>query len=477
MPIAVGVYARISDDTEDDAKGVKRQLEDCCGLAELRRWKAVPYVDNDVSAYQRKVKRPQFEQLLADLKAGVIKGMVVYNIDRGFRQPRDLERAIDIYHDHPDYVFATLEGDINLAAIDGRTMARVLVAFANKASADTGRRVKRKQLELATEGKPHGGRQAYGWKEDGVTADPDAKREILKGQRDILAGVRITTIRDDWVRRGIAPTSRSGKRFAGAEKLHHKTVQRILANPALAGLKVYKGEVVRGPDGNPVKAAWEPICTPEDIAAVAAELECRSSKKETHGGNVVKYLLSGIARCGACGSPMRGQTRKRASGSRYPVYLCDMSGYARGCGKIARQAEPVDKMIIKLVLADHERRKSAPAELPNWDGEERLKAVAGEIAELVEAKKQGLITVSTLLQLLPDLERERDGLALAKNRAKAEIRRATLLSADTEEVFDSLPIERQRAKVLQSLKAVVIHPQGKGVARFNPDLIEPLWAA
>jgi site-specific DNA recombinase len=137
----IGTYARISDDAEQLGLGVSRQQDDTRKLVELRGWTlADTYLDNDVSAYQPKVIRPDFERMLADLEMGVVQGIAVYDLDRLARQPADLERIISIY-DRKPLVFATVQGDIDLSTPDGRTMARVMVAFANKASMDTARRV------------------------------------------------------------------------------------------------------------------------------------------------------------------------------------------------------------------------------------------------------------------------------------------------------------------------------------------------
>lgn len=477
MPIDVGVYVRISDDTEGDAKGVARQRDDCCALAAVRRWNVVRvYEDNDFSAYQKKVVRPEFERLLGDLHLGVIQGVVVYNLDRFARQPRDLERAIDIFDERPNYVFATLEGDVNLATTDGRTMARIMVAFANKSSADTGRRVKRKQQELASEGKPHGGRQPYGWQADGLTADPEARREILAAHEAILNGAKISDIQRDWLQRGVSPTSRAGKRFHGAERLDHKTVRRILTNPALAGVKVYRGEVVTDDAGQPVQAAWEVICPQAQLSEVVEALEARRPRQERPGTNALRYLLSGIARCGICQGPMRGQMRRRASGTQYQVYLCDRSGFARGCGKIARIGAPIDQLIVELVLAD-QKRAQLKAGSGGWSPEMqgRLDGVLADIQELREAHTARKISIKTLVEFIGPLEKERDQLALLKRRAEREGKKTKVVE-HTREAFDALPLERQRALILRSLQAVIVHPQGKGVVKFNPDLIEPVWA-
>ncbi len=80
MVLRVGAYERISDDKEEEARGVARQAADNEALADLRGWRiAEHYQDNDVSAFKENVVRPAFERLLADLEAGVLDGVVVYN--------------------------------------------------------------------------------------------------------------------------------------------------------------------------------------------------------------------------------------------------------------------------------------------------------------------------------------------------------------------------------------------------------------
>lgn len=472
MPITVGAYRRISDDTEGDGHGVANQAQDLERLAAARRWQTVPYEDNDLSAYQKKVVRPQFEQMLKDLKAGIIQGIVAVDRDRLVRKPKDLERLIDIYEDNPNLVCATLQGDVDLVTTDGRTMARVLVAFANKSSADTGRRIRSTQEKLAAEGKHHGGQIPWFLSRD-EKIRAQARKEILAAHEKILAGASVNEVRMDWVARGVRPNSRG----AGEAGLSHRSVKAILTSPTLAGFKVYRGEIVLK-DGEPIKGAWEPLCTPERLEAVKAKLAKRARQPGVPSIAATTYLLSGIARCGICASPMRGKLAKRADGSRWRRYLCDKSySDGRGCGKVARAAEPVDELIIALALADEERRKAAPkTDTAGWEQEDRLRAVLAEIDELTEAKIAGRISVATLLKVLPPLERERDELQLAKRRLSAQAALADVLNTEAQENFDKLTLPAQRERILRSIRAVVIKPAGRGSRKFDPDLIEPIWA-
>ncbi|MER7576133.1 recombinase family protein [Streptomyces sp. NPDC126514] len=468
----VAVYTRISRDDEGDGLGVARQREDCERLVDLRGWAvAKVYQDNDVSAYKRNVRRPEFELMLSDLADGLIDGVVSYDLDRLARQPKDLERLIDLYDERRRRVFATVTNDVNLGTADGRTMARVMVAFANKSSHDASRRIQRKHLELARQGKSSGGPAPYGWQKDGRTVDPVAAGHIRAAQKDLLAGVRIGTIRTDWQRRGL------GHPREGTTRLPHHLVERMLTNPRLCGYRTYRGEVLLDDEGRPVIGAWEPINTVEEWEAVCAVV---AERKQKYPGRSLarKYLLSGIARCGLCHAKIRGQVnRRRKEGSKAARFSYQCSVVNGGCGKVGRAGEAVDEFVISLVLAEQRERAMATTveEVESWPNAAELIDVESDIAALTQAAKAREITVSTLLQLLPDLERQRDELKLERGRFSKARQQTAALSVGTLEDFLSLPIERQQALVLHSLSAVLIHPAGRGSRKFDPSLIEPVW--
>src|SRR5216683_455428 len=101
-PVANGtgptaIYVRISDDPELQRLGVKRQERDCRALATELGWKVGHvYEDNDMSAFKEKVRRPAYEQLLADLEAGTWHRLIIWASDRLYRRAKELERIIPV---------------------------------------------------------------------------------------------------------------------------------------------------------------------------------------------------------------------------------------------------------------------------------------------------------------------------------------------------------------------------------------------
>ena len=89
--------------------------------------------------------RPGFREMLDDITTGRVNGLLAEDLDRIVRDPRDLEDLLDACA-LTGASARSLSGSLTLT--DGGTeaeksMARVLVAMANKASADTARRVSR----------------------------------------------------------------------------------------------------------------------------------------------------------------------------------------------------------------------------------------------------------------------------------------------------------------------------------------------
>src|SRR5580658_2704388 len=206
-----GGDARISEDewVKDEKtgelrlseKGVTRQKEDILALAEKLGVRIVKwYEENDTTAFKKKrirlpngrsvwrVIRPEFREMLEDYEDGKIDGVIFYDLDRLARQPRDLEDLIVLveYYKRP---VATVTGELDLRTSNGRTMARVLVAMANKSSEDTSRRVARARLQEAQQGGNSGRNRTrrFGYTPDRRIAADEA-RLIRDGARRILAG-------------------------------------------------------------------------------------------------------------------------------------------------------------------------------------------------------------------------------------------------------------------------------------------------
>jgi len=193
----VGVYGRLStlkrtDDLTELA--IDRQHERSVGYCKAREWNPIRFYSDIDPAYRkpghRKApRRDDFEQSLADIEARVIRGIVVFKLDRFVRDHGDFERALAICEAHKA-VLASVTEPLDTSTPMGQAVARLLVTFARLESQTMGMRISAQAEQQARLGLPwRGGRHLpYGYQADRVTVD-DAEAAVINEVADrLLAG-------------------------------------------------------------------------------------------------------------------------------------------------------------------------------------------------------------------------------------------------------------------------------------------------
>lgn len=88
---------RISKDDAHTGLAVERQRDDCLAIIARENLELVQtYMDNGVSAYNRNLRRPLFDQMTRDYEAGKFDVVVCWDMDRFSRQPAQLEHWIEL---------------------------------------------------------------------------------------------------------------------------------------------------------------------------------------------------------------------------------------------------------------------------------------------------------------------------------------------------------------------------------------------
>lgn len=452
----VGLYARISEDPNDTRAGVERQREDSRKIAELRGWEvAEEYIDNDLSAYKRKVKRPRFEQMLVDLAEGKIDGIVAYDLDRFVRQPRDLERAIDIYEDRKGLVFATAQGDINLQTADGRTMARVMVAFANKSSADTARRVARKHLEIAQTGRPVGGFRPFGWQEDRATLDPEEAVAVREAVEKVVAGGTLRGVCRAWNEVGLLTTA--GGQWKPA------TLRQYLRSPRLIGLRTHQREVLLDDEGHPVKGLWEPMLDQDQWDRLQAVLTKPERRSRVPRRGARHYFLTGILRCGVCGGVMYGN---KVGDTHY--YACKGNGHTN-----TASGQGSDESVAWAILSAVEGT-ALDAQPVEWDGEQKMAEVQVQIDQLMGAFMDGTLSADVVFPRVKRLEQEKAEMQESRTRWLTATT-GPAIERVTPERWEQMDTDDRRAVAEAMIEAVLVRPATQRGNRFDPTRLSLVW--
>ena len=450
------IYARISKD-DGSGLGVARQVKDCTAEAERRGWAVQGvYVDNDVSASSH-APRPEWQRLVADVEARRVTAIVVWSAERLTRKPREAEDVIE-WVERYGLLLANIGGDVDLSTPDGRMMYRIRGAISRHESEQSSRRIRRKFLERAEQGKPHG-KVAYGYKRVAGRdqLDPEQAEVIKEAAAKLLSGESMRSIVAAFNREGL-PSPRGGR-------WEPATLRQILLRDRNAGLRRHQGTVIG-------RGEWEPIydlATHERVVALLTD-----PARRTNAGARISHLLTGIARCGLCGGAMRvipEQTLQ--SGKRVQKkYGC------RVCFKVSRKVNDVDAVVEAVILARLAEPDAASA-LATGDPEAaqtlqtQIESAHARLALAADAFADGELTGEQLrrvsAKLRPQIERWQAALAAcAPTPGFPE-----LAGADAAARWANAPIDVRRA-VVDALVAVTIAPQGSG-RPFDPATVEISW--
>lgn len=319
--VLVGIYTRISSD--DDARvkqlGVKRQEKACRALVDAQGWTLVDvYCDNNRSASKDEVCRPDFERMLADLRAGRINKVVVLAQDRLLRKPEELETTMRLLRRLGIVEIQTVtDGVINIGTTTGRTMARVKGVFDIAYAEYISEKVSQKKEELAEAGLPAGGgSRPYGYEPGGMVVREPEAAVIREAAAQVLRGRSLRSLAMDLNQRRVYGAT--GRPWSLNQ------LGRMLASRRIAGLREHRGELVG-------EAAWPAII---DRATHDRLRSILTGPHRRRDPVVRSYLFAGIAICGRCGSNLYAA---KNNGSR--AYRCATD--RGGCGKLAVKAGSV----------------------------------------------------------------------------------------------------------------------------------------
>ena len=124
-----GVYIRVS--TEDQAREgfslgeQEEKLLALCKFKDLEVYKV--YKDAGISAKDME-HRPQFQEMLKDMKDGKINYIVAYKLDRITRSVRDLEELISVLEQYNCFLLCDID-DVNTSTANGRFFVRMLTVL------------------------------------------------------------------------------------------------------------------------------------------------------------------------------------------------------------------------------------------------------------------------------------------------------------------------------------------------------------
>jgi len=456
-----GIYVRISSDALGEGLGVARQESDCRGLAERRGWSVQDvYTDNDVSAFSGK-PRPSYRRLLEDIGSGRIDGVIAWHGDRLHRSPLELETFIGLIETTGCQVATVQSGELDLSTPSGRLNARVVGSFARYESEHKSRRVRRKLEENAIAGKHHGGSRPYGWQDDRVTLDLAEAANVRKAIDMLLAGNSVLAT--------VRAMNAAGARNTRGKAWTASTVRPVVLRARNAGLRQHQGVTV-GP------GLWEPIV---DVATYdrVRVLLTDPARRTTPGAAGLSRLLSGIARCGVCGGPLRAAKGKAYKGKASDIYRCGVSscvtrdlhhleGFVSAvvCARLGRP-DAAD-----LLRSGEEPPSAALARQAVEDLRSRLDVAAADYADGSITSEQLRTITSRVHPRLLAAER-----LVPPPRPDVQVLESLVGAGDVEKVWSGMDVSVQRRVLGGVLLSVVVNRTRPGHGGFNPASVTVEW--
>jgi DNA invertase Pin-like site-specific DNA recombinase len=372
VALILDIYARVSRLGDDRQHSTGGQVEDCEARIEERGAQVGEvHIDSGRSAWNPRVKRPDWERPMSRLEAGATGGVVVFDMARFSRRPIEGERLI--LAAERGLVVLDSEGEYDLTTANGRKAFRDQLNAAAYESDRLSTRVKRGKRVKATRGEPNHSRRPFGFEQDGVTARESESVVLGEMAARVLSGENQDHIARDLNQRGV--TTSTGGMWS------RESVKQLLLRERNVGQLVHNGVVVGHLPGEPIldNATWERLNT------------LFASRRLGRPASDV-YLCSGIVCCGRCGHRLTGRPRtgpsRKPDGEARRQYWCQPRTVGGGCGRITIDQRELDRHVGALVvriLSDPRHAEAVEAAARATEDKRRpLRAELSECEHLAE---------------------------------------------------------------------------------------------
>lgn len=428
----VRIYARVSSD-QNEGRSVQDQVAECRAWCKARGLEvAEVYIDNDIGASRWSGKdRPAWAKLKEDLRQGEM--LVVWEASRGYR---DLEEFVVIRNlcVEKGATLAYSGRVLNFAESDDRFIGGLDALLAERESEKIRERVLRGQRSSVADGRPHT-RPPWGYRlvsRGEWEFDPGEAPRVKESIERLLDGESQWSVHK-WL------TENPGK-WTPANPTN---LQRTLANPAYAGLRVHRGEVTG-------KGTWKPLITEEQHYILTQRM---ARMKKAYGwfhtpGQEPKYLLSGIAICDTCKLPLK---HTRMGRTKADYYHCGKYGHC------CRKAEPMDRAVERELF--DRMAEVDPAEFDTGDPQiaeafREMGEIEDRLEEWIAAAEAGEVTPAAFSKIEKGL---RGRIEALKPRTVGKPTKKRLPVKDLEANWSKLSMREKRGYV-RTLFTVTVVP-------------------
>jgi len=322
------------------------------------------------------------------------------------------------------------------------------------------------------------GRRGFGHTQDRRQVVPAEAELILEAAKRVLDGATLSSIVDDWNRRGVTTTTGGPWRI--------NALSALLIQPRLAGMDATQDGVVHVNGGAP-----DPLPAIFDAATHDALIALRHTRRKHNSrpagnGSARRYLLTGFLHCWRCGSRLGGITPRATTVQ--PHYRCPSRG-AGGCsGAVvhASHAETAARDAILARIDDAEFVRSVEAREALLAADERTmtELVADAVmGRHLDGPGAGLWTNGPRIdgQAWDQLK---EALEAKASASESELARQSLLSRQRElcgsgrrlrGCWDEMDLPERRSIIETVVDHFVVLPAPRLRSQFASERLQPVW--
>ena len=442
--IRAACYVRVSTENQLENYSIDEQIERLRAYCAAKDWTVYKvYTDGGYSGGN--TERPALRQMIDDIHSRKIDIVIVYKLDRLSRSQKDTLTLIEDEFLNSGVDFVSMSENFDTSSPFGRAMIGILSVFAQLEKDQITERFTMGRIGRGKAGYYHGGSTAptgYNYVDGLLVVDEYKSMQVQEVYDRFLSGYSINSIQRHM--RG---------KYGGWGS--HTTVINILRNSVYIGKVKFKGQAYDG--------IHDPIISPDTFDKVQGLLSSEERKTQKTPFRA-DYLLSGLIFCGKCGarySANHGCYKCYSRSKSDKKYIVDAN-----CKNENWRIEKFDGIIIGEIeklrynaayIDDIFASKKRGGPVDTRALAERVKAIDGQIAKLIELFQVKDISIDEISSRVSELQKEKAVLSGKLNAPAEEPQRQLVgLLSEFDDVFRNGLPEEKRLFVGSVIKSIVV---------------------
>lgn len=400
-------YIRYSSHLQDDGFSVEYQIAE---IEEYCKRNNIEIVHHHIDQAQSATKvagREEFFRLVEAVKAGEVDTIVIYKLNRMFRNSYESAKYRNLFRKHGVKLVSVTQ-HLDEETSSGRLTANILSNIDQFQSETISDHVKSSMREMARQGYFTGGPVPFGYDLETFKHGTkirkkhvvnEAEAQIVRDIFQLYADGHSLRYICSYLKENQIQT-RLGKDF------RTETITRFLGSDFYIGTLRYK---TKGYDDLMIENAV-PAIIPPQLWEQVQERKTQNKKKVTPRLRKILYPLTGKIECGICGNHFFGNRslHKKPSGKKYDYkyYTCSAVKVFDPCACRRVRKEKIENIVLseikRLVLNDEAMERLAHEIIGQL--QDSPVVAADEIKKLESRKRQLHKDLETMLQMRLDGE-------------------------------------------------------------------------